>query len=71
MGPAPSSLPNPKPILHKTKKEELTGKAIAEKIKSGCYTSLAEMLESQTRLISKVIEEKATAMLNLFLEIGQ
>ena len=70
-GPAPPTLPNPKSLLHKKKKEELTGKEIAEKIKSGRLTSLAEVLESQPRQISKVIEEKATSMLDLFLEIGQ
>ena len=70
-GPAPSTLPNPKSLLHKKKREELTGKDIAEKIKSGCPTSIAEMLKSQQRQISKVIEEKATSMLNLYLGINR
>ena len=55
-GPAPPTLPNPKSLLHKKKREELTGKDIAEKIKSGRLTSLAKVLESQPRQISKVIE---------------
>ncbi len=61
----------PDSSIQKKKMVELTGKEIAEKLKSSRLTSLAEALESQPRQISKVIEEKATSMLDLYLEIGQ
>ena len=70
-GSVPSSSPNPKSILYKKKREELTGKEIAAKITSGSLTSLNKVLQLKPRQISKVIEEKATLMLNRFLEVGQ
>ena len=53
----------------KNKKKELTGKVIAEKIKDGKLSHLAENLESLPAQVSTVIEKFATTMLDLVLDI--
>jgi myosin heavy subunit len=53
----------------KKKKKELTGKVIAEKIKDGKLSHLAEHLESLPAQVSTVIEKFATSMLDLVLDI--
>ena len=53
----------------KKKKKELTGKVIADKIKDGKLSHLAEHLESLPAQVSTVIEKFATSMLDLVLDI--
>ena len=54
----------------KKKETDLTGKEIAESIKEGRLAPLADILASQSRQLTRVIEKQATSMLDLYLEIS-
>jgi hypothetical protein len=53
----------------KNKKKKLTGKVIAERIKDGKLSHLAEHLESLPVQVSTVIEKEVLSMLDLVLGI--